>query len=67
MKKFIEKLKNNKKLVIIIGIVLVILVALIIIIPKIFPKKHEISTDNPSVREFENYLKDCLFAKLPFK
>lgn len=60
MKKFIEKLKNNKKLVIIIGIVLVILAALIIIIPKIFPKKHEISTDNPSVREFENYLKDSI-------
>lgn len=60
MKKFIEKLKNNKKLVIIIGIVLVIFLVLIIIIPKIFPKKHEISTDNPSVREFENYLKDSI-------
>lgn len=60
MKKFIEKIKNNKKIVIIVGIVLVIFLALIIIIPKIFPKKHEISTDNPSIREFENYLKDSI-------
>lgn len=60
MKKFIEKIKNNQKVVIIVGIVLVISLALIIIIPKIFPKKHEISTDNPSIREFENYLKDSI-------
>ena len=60
MQKFIGKLKEKKKIVIIVGIVLVLVVALIIIIPRLFPKKPEISTDNPTVYEFENYLKDSI-------
>ena len=60
MQKFIGKLKEKKKIIIIVGIVLVLVVALIIIVPKLFFKKHEISTDNPTVYEFENYLKDSI-------
>ena len=60
MQKFIGKLKENKKIIIIVGIVLVLMVALIIIIPRLFPKKHEISTDNPTIREFEKYLNDSI-------
>ena len=60
MQKFIGKLKEKKKIVIIVGIVLVLVVALIIIIPRLFFKKPEISTDNPTVYEFENYLKDSI-------
>ena len=59
MQKFIGKLKEKKKIIIIVGIVLALVVALIII-PKLFFKKHEISTDNPTVYEFENYLKDSI-------
>ena len=60
MQKFIGKLKENKKLIIIVGIVLILVVASIIIVPKLFPKKHEISTDNPTIREFEKYLNDSI-------
>ena len=67
MQKFIGKLKEKKKIVIIVGIVLVLVVALIIIIPKLFFKKPEISTDNPTVYEFENYLKSKNYIPIQTK
>ena len=60
MKNFLNKIKRHKKEILIIGIISIILVVLTIVIRNIFPKKNEISTENPTIKEFENYLKDSI-------